>query len=288
MKLRAILLAAALAAPALTATAPVWAEAQSAQPGDGQTIAAFSRILMIADTLDVMRAEGLKHSTELSDSLFPGENAAAWAALVNMIYDTSKMQTRFDAALAAAIGNDTKTLAAAQEFFASDLGQRVMSLEIAARRKLLDDAAETEAKQDWASLVADKSARADQIIRFGGINDLIESNVMGALNANLAFYRGLSGEGGFGDPMSEGQMLDEVWGQEAQIRTETTDWLYPFLALAYQPLTDTDLDSYIAFSQTEAGKKINAAIFVAFDAVMVQVSADLGRAAGQLMAGQDI
>ena len=288
MDIRFILVALALVSPALSITLPQRAQAQPAEVGHAAAIKAFSQALMIGDVLDVMRAEGIVHSTELSDSLFPGENAAAWAALVSMIYDTSKMHSRFDAALAVAIGDDIETLKAAQVFFASDLGQRIMTLEIAARRTLLDKAAEATAEESWAGLVADKAARADQIIRFSSANDLIESNVMGALNANLAFYRGLSGAGGFGDGMPEDEMLAEVWGQEPDIRRDTTDWLYPFLSLAYQPLTDAELDRYTAFSETDVGRKINAAIFVAFDAVMVAISADLGQAAGRLMAGQDI
>ena len=290
MDIRFILVALALVSPALSITLPqrAQAQAQPAEVGHAAAIKAFSQALMIGDVLDVMRAEGIAHSAELSDSLFPGENAAAWAALVSMIYDTSKMHSRFDAALAVAIGDDIETLKAAQVFFASDLGQRIMTLEIAARRTLLDKAAEATAEESWAGLVADKAARADQIIRFSSANDLIESNVMGALNANLAFYRGLSGAGGFGDGIPEDEMLAEVWGQEPDIRRDTTDWLYPFLSLAYQPLTDAELDRYTAFSETDVGRKINAAIFVAFDAVMVAVSVDLGQAAGRLMAGQDI
>ena len=290
MDIRFILVALALVSPALSITLPqrAQAQAQPAEVGHAAAIKAFSQALMIGDVLDVMRAEGIAHSTELADSLFPGENAAAWAALVSMIYDTSKMHSRFDAALAVAIGDDIETLKAAQVFFASDLGQRIMTLEIAARRTLLDKAAEATAEESWAGLVADKAARADQIIRFSSANDLIESNVMGALNANLAFYRGLSGAGGFGDGMPEDEMLAEVWGQEPDIRRDTTEWLYPFLSLAYQPLTDAELDRYTAFSETDVGRKINAAIFVAFDAVMVAISADLGQAAGRLMAGQDI
>ena len=288
MNIRFVLLVLALAGPALAIAPPIRAEAQTALPGNAPFIEAFSRSLRIGDVLDVMRAEGMQHSTELSDSLFPGENAAAWAAVVSLIYDTGKMQARFEQVLAKAVGDDAQTLEAAQVFFASELGQRIMALEIDARRTLLDKAAEATAKEDWEGLVAGKSARAEQIVRFGGVNDLIESNVMGALNANLAFYRGLSGTGGFGDPMPEDQMLAEVWGQEPDIRRDTIEWLYPFLAVAYQSLTDAELERYIAFSQTEAGQKINAAIFVAFDAVMVKISADLGQAAGRLMEGQDI
>ena len=288
MDIRSALLVLALAGPALAAVPLTKAHAQAALPGDDTDMAAFSRSLMIGDLLEVMRAEGIAQSTELSDSLFPGENVAGWATLVSMIYDTAKMQARFDTALAKAVGDDAATLAAAQVFFASDLGQRIMTSEINARRTLLDKTAEATAKDRWADMVADKAARAQQILRFGGVNDLIESNVMGGLNANLAFYRGLSGAGGFGDPMPEDQMLAEVWGQEPDIRKDTTDWLYPFLALAYQPLTDAEFESYIAFSATDAGQKINAAIFEAFDAVMTRISSDLGQAAGRLMESEDI
>ena len=62
----------------------------------------------------------------------------------------------------------------------------------------------------------------------------------------------------------------------------------PFLMLAYQPLSDQELDAYIAFSTTPAGQKANRAVFAAFDAMFVQVSKELGQSAGRLMAGQDI
>ena len=58
--------------------------------------------------------------------------------------------------------------------------------------------------------------------------------------------------------------------------------------LSYQPLTPPELQSYIDFSATDSGKKLNAAMFLAFDAVMADLSRDLGAAAGRLMAGQDI
>ena len=36
---------------------------------------------------------------------------------------------------------------------------------------------------------------------------------------------------------------------------DTAEWLYPFLMLAYQPLSDQDLDQYIAFSEHPGGTK---------------------------------
>ncbi len=251
-------------------------------------IATLSKTLMIGRVMDVMRSEGLKQSAGLSKELLAGQSDAAWRAVIEVVYDTNRMTARFDAALAAALGSDARVVADSEAFFGGAIGQRVLALEIEARLALLDDATETAAKDAWDKLVASNPARADQIGRFATVNDLIESNVMGALNANLAFYRGLSAAGGFGDPMPEDQMLTEVWTQEQDIRRETTDWLFPFLMLSYRPLTQPELQAYIDFSATDSGKKLNAAMFLAFDAVMADLSRDLGAAAGRLMAGQDI
>lgn len=258
---------------------------QAAIPSD---IAALSKTLRIGPVMDVMRAEGLQHSVDLSADLLAGQGDAAWRAVVEGIYNTGKMTARFDVALAQALAGEATVIADSAAFFGSGLGQSVLDLEIQARLALLDKAAEAAAKAAWQDLAASNPARVDLLNRFAVTNDLVESNVMGALNANLAFYRGLSAAGAFGDPMTEDQMLTEVWAQEADIRNETTDWLYPFLMLSYQPLDDTELQAYIDFSATPSGQKLNAAVFVAFDAVMVDLSRDLGAAAGRLMVGQDI
>jgi hypothetical protein len=111
---------------------------------------------------------------------------------------------------------------------------------------------------------------------------------MGSLNSNLAFYRGLAAAGDEQFAMSESDMLNSVWAEEAKAREETVKWLFPFLALAYQPLSDADLQAYIDFSQTMAGRRVNAAMFVAFDAVFDDISQELGRAVARQMEGQDI
>ena len=49
-----------------------------------------------------------------------------------------------------------------------------------------------------------------------------------------------------------------------------------------------EFDKYITFSKTKSGKKVNAAIFAAFDAMFVQLSQALGASAAQMMAGEDI
>ena len=88
--------------------------------------------------------------------------------------------------------------------------------------------------------------------------------------------------------MTESDMLAEVWAQEDQVRQETEDWLWPYLALAYQPLSDEEMQAYQVFSEAPEGRALNAALFAAFDASFVRISGELGRAVALMVQGQDI
>jgi hypothetical protein len=186
------------------------------------------------------------------------------------------------------LADHPQAVAAAQAFFTGPLGARVLTLEIEARRALLDKTVEAAARARVDEMRADDSPRLAALDAFVAANDLIEANVQGALNANLAFYRGMVEAGGLGEAVDEGTVLAEVWAQEEEVRGETRIWLMAYVAMAYDPLSDAELQSYIDFSATPAGQRLNAALFSAFDAVFVQVSRDLGRAAGLQMIGQDI
>ncbi len=271
--------------------APVRAEGvvtQIPSPVDAARISRLADTMLMNDIIAVMRDEGVDYGRTLATDMFAGKAGADWDATVALIYDPQTMRRRFDTGLAAALSGAGADLGAIEDFFGSERGQTILRLEIEARRALLDKDVEDAAKLAWEDLRSADDARAQRIFRFAEVNDLIESNVMGAMNANLAFYRGLSDSGAFPDGMTEDQMLADVWGQEPDLRAETEDWLFPFLSLAYQPLSDDDLDAYIAFSETAAGKQMNAALFAAFDTVFTRISNDLGRAAGKQMQGEDI
>ncbi len=280
--LRPLLLSLCLALPA--SALPCFAQTQAMQP----EIAALTQTLKIDALIAVMRTEGLANGKDMEADLFPGQDGAAWDVVVSRVYDTARLHQIFDTALAKALENDPATQKAMRAFFGTPLGQRILALEIDARKTLLDDKATEAAAKLWGRALNAKTHRATQINRFAEINDLVESNVMGALNGNLAFYSGMNAAGAFPEPMPEDDMLADVWAQEADVRRDTTEWLFPFLMLAYQPLSDKELGKYIAFSETPAGQKANRAMFVAFDAMFVQVSKELGQSAGRLMAGQDI
>jgi hypothetical protein len=98
---------------------------------------------------------------------------------------------------------------------------------------------------------------------------------------------GMADSGAYG-AMPQDQLLSDVWGQEEQVRADTSTWLYAYLGLAYSPLTEAELETYVTFWESPAGQQLNAALFGAFDAVFRDVSLELGRAAGRAMQGRDI
>ncbi len=274
---------AVLLALCFQAAVPLAVQAQAASP------ARLVEAMRIPEMIGVMHDEGIAYGETLRTELFPEAGSNRWPALVAAIYDRPGMERRFTDAFLAELGDDPDVLGPLVEFFDSERGRRIVTLEIEARRAMLDEAVEEAARVALEDQTAADDPRLELLRRFAEVNDLVEQNVAGSLNANLAFYRGLSEGGALPEgEMSEGDMLAEIWSQEEDVRAETESWLYPFLSLAYRPLEDADIEAYIAFSETMAAQRMNAALFSAFDDVFVGISNDLGRAAAEMMSGQDI
>ena len=251
-------------------------------------VARLSEIMKIGGVMDAMRAEGLDYAKTLEEQMFPGKGGVQWQTAVDLIYDPATMRKNFDAALSAELVAEQDAVARMAEFFGSDLGQRILTLELASRAALMDADTKEAAKVTVDDMTAAKDPRLQIYTKFEQTNDLIESNVAGGLNANLAFFHGMAEAGGFAKDMSEDEMLAEVWSQEADVRMQSGEWLYSYMVLAYQPLSDADMAAYQAFSETAEGKILNRATFVAFDKLFTAISHDLGRAAAQQMLAQDI
>jgi len=235
-----------------------------------------------------LRAEGLDYGAELEGELFPGAGGARWQAIVDAIHDPARMEVTAMARLRADLGAAPDEVARMTAFFRADPGARIVALELAAREGYLDPTVKEAAEVAHDEMVARADPRLDLIARLVVANDLIEQNVAGALNANLAFYKGMVDGGAVGATLPDAEMMADLWSQEAQIRDDTMAWLLPYLALAYRPLSDADLETYIAFSETPEGQLLNSALFTAFNTVCNDLSRDLGLAAAQFLQGQDI
>ncbi|MCK0121443.1 DUF2059 domain-containing protein [Loktanella sp. F6476L] len=236
--------------------------------------------------VSIMREEGLEYGEQIAEDLFPDRTSSDWPETVSQIYDYDTMRDGLEMQFGAALGDvDIDSLIA---FFEGDVGQTVVGLEVAARRALMDEDIEEASKEAAAVAIADETPRFSLVEEFVETNDLVETNVVGALNANYAFYLGLLDGGAFGQDLTEEQILTDVWNQETEIRKNTYEWVYSYLLMAYQPLSDAELQAYIDFSETEDGQALNTALFVAFDEMFEGISRALGLASSQYMAGQDL
>jgi len=272
----------------LSLNLPVTAQTTADPAASTVSIAELGEVMQLDALFEVLREEGISYGAELQADMLGGGGGPGWDRAISDIYDIPVLRARFNRALREGLAPDPEATAAIIEFFSSDLGTRILKLEIEARRAFLDDAAEDAARVAADKLRAGREPRAGQIERFIEAADLLEMNVAGALSGNLAFMTGMNETGINGNILPQDEVMEQVWGQEAQIRSDTESWLHAYLGLAYSPLTDAELDSYIAFWESPAGERLNAALFNAFDQTFVVVSRDLGRAAGQAMLGQDI
>lgn len=238
------------------------------------------------DIIELMGTENTRGGADLEDQLFPGAGGAAWQAMVTRLHANDRMIGMFEAEFS----RDALTpdqIAAVQAFVSSDAGQRVVAGEIAARLLFLEDTAVDTANEVFMAAVEGADPRLEILQRFNDVNGLIERNVSGALNLRIAFYRGLIDGGAFDGDVPEDLMLAEVWGQEAEVRHLTIEWLFSYQLAAYANATDADLEAYLAFSESDAGRTVNAALFAAFDEMLADLSYDLGTAAAMFIAGED-
>ncbi len=269
----------ALAGPALAglitlaAALPAWADAE-----------ALSRALKLTEVVDILHGEGMEYADSIERDMLPGGGGGFWDRIVLQLYDKTAMERALTDVLASDM--TAEQIDGSIAFFETDRGQSILTFENAARAAMADPDVEEIARAAYADLRATGNPRLDQIDLFVEANDLIERNVAGALSSQFQFFRGLAEGGAF--VMTDEDILADVYGQEPELRADTEEWLMAFLLMAYQPLDDETMDAYIAFSETDAGKALNAALFEGFEMVYRDISYGLGLAASRAMAGSDL
>jgi len=252
-----------------------------------QADAAFERlynVLKVDRYVEITRSEGLEDLDSLAQD-FTGQPATAQLSeQMHKIYAPERMRETIRAALETGLSEDQIT--ALLIVLDSDLGERALELEVAARVAMGNTDIEDAAKQAWFEAEEERPWLAARVGEMIEINDLLERNVAGALNSNFRFYQGLADGGGI--ELSEDDMLNQVWSQEPEIRTTSADWIGAYLHLAYEPLSEDDLETYIAFWNTTPGRALNAAIFAGFNTLYDDISYATGRVLALNMGTQEL
>lgn len=249
-------------------------------------IDALYTALGLPELVEILRIEGISDGSDIAARVLADRGNDKWRAVVASIYDpvfmTQELRAGFDEELR---DSDLDTMLA---FFTTQPGKSIVSLEISARRALLDDAVEGAARDAVAEARRDLTRRFQSVAEFIAANDLIALNVAGALDANHAFYLGLIDGGALPRNMTPDSMRQMVWAEEPMIRAKTALWLESYLFLAWQPLSDDDVATYLAFTRSAAGQELTAALGVAFDGLFSDVSRSLGLAAARFLVSQDL
>jgi len=258
-----------------------------AWPVIAQADAARERLFDILDLtsyVEIARQEGLEATDEISLSLLGRPADAAMMAQMGKVYDIDRMTETVRRDVDAALTSEQ--VAAALIFFESDLGLRATELELAARRAMSDKDVEAAAEAAWFDAQETRPWLVARIREIKEAGDLVDRNVSGQLNSNLRFYQGLVD--GNALTLSEEDILADVWAQEAQTRADTVAWLGGYMHLAYEPLSEEDLTTYVAFWQTQVAGALSAAIYAGFGRMFDDVAYATGRVMAVSMATQDL
>ena len=258
---------------------PLVSLAQEAGPVDR-----MMKAMRITDTIEVMREEGRRYGEDVAAEMLPGADAESWQQTVMRIHDPERMRRLirqgFEVALTEAEMHEVTA------FYEGDPGAEIVALEIAARRAFLDPGIEDQARARHAAEDPGDARLRAQVDRMIAESDLVERNVAGAMNSTMMFYRGMM-DGGELD-MTQDDMLADLWSQEEAFRADSESWLGGFLLMAYDPLPRADLDSYLSFWQSDAGRVLNSALFTAFDRMYEELSYLMGQAVAQHMQSEKL
>ena len=257
-----------------------WAAPLAAQNLDAR----LAEVLMLEEVAVILRDEGISYGKTLDRDMLGDSGGAYYAEKIARIYDPTAMTEILRRALAEGMTDEQarKSL----DFLDTEQGHRILQLEIDARVAMADPAVDEAAGEAFDAALSGGDPRAQAVEDFIAINDLGERNVAGALSSNYQFLLGLV-DGGSHE-MSEGEILDEIWAQEDQVRAETRAWLNAFLFMAYGPLSEEEMNAYLTYSRTDAGQALNAALFDGFDGLYRTIYYALGLTTAQVMQGSEL
>lgn len=245
------------------------ATATLASPQTDQLVEAMGIPALIA----AFSAEGIENGAALDSSILNGQGGTVWAETVRRLYDPSRLEEEIRNSFAENL--DEQVAIQALLFFESDIGARIIELEVQAREAMLNPELEAAAK-------AAPSANGEDITEFLEVRNLVERNTDAAMMAQMAFFAGIAETSLQSAPPPE---TDE---QRAMMQAETELWLRGYYALAQSPLSADDVAVYTAFWDTEVAAALDNALFDAFGASYATLSFGLGQAAGRLLPQNDL
>lgn len=252
----------------------------------------IARAFLLEELFEIMAEEGRRSAVMDDATPLQGRALDQFAMDAERLYNPDAMLRAFLAELDVELAAHPEMRADALEFAGTELGKRVLQLEISARSALLDDAVDEAAR---LALVEARAASETQpeAVRLALVreriaaNDLIDLNISLGLNTSFSYYRGMLDEDAV-EGMTANELLQLVWAQQDEIRAEIEDWSESFFLLAYGPLSEDEMRALIDYARTPLAVGFNQAMFRAFDTVFTELSLRLGQALGRRLRFEEL
>lgn len=268
---------------------PAHAQPRQPAPHHQQAAHVLWDVMQLDRLAPVLRDEAVAEGAEMAATMFPRGGTGRWLRHVAAIHAPARIQALFmDGAAGSLAATDPADLQAGLVFYRTRLGQRMLALEATARVAMLDKDVETAARAAWEQAQQGSTPRAARIARLIDAADLVDPNVAGGLNASISFARGFQAGGGFPMPLADGEIIQNAWAEEPELRAETESWIGAYLLLAYASIGDRELEAYIAFAESSGGRALSRVMFAGFDRVFTQTAYDMGFAAAVEMRGRQL
>ena len=203
-------------------------------------------------------------------------------ARIDRIFDMTEMQVVLINLISENM-NDAQ-IAAATAFLNSDVGVRASTLETTARRAISDDAIEVYVLSQFDDV--SELTRYKQFQDLIATLDLINQNTYGAMGAQYVFMRQLVDTEELG--LTDDAINELLMASENELREGISEWLFGFFNMAYAPLTDADLATYIAFQKSDAGQALNRSLFAGFNELSMRHAQKMGTMVAELLQVQDL
>lgn len=218
-------------------------------------------------------AEGIETSRTLNAEFLNGQGGSVWAETVDRLYDPERIESAVRIGLAENL--DPEVARAALVFFESDLGQRIVALEVAGRHAMLDPEVAEMAKAAGAQAGPDVTA-------FLELRNLVERNTDAGVSAQGAFFDGLAQATRATTPPPDAEEM------RASIATEAEAWLRGYYAMTQSALSAEEIATYSDFFGTEVGAAVDDAVFDAFSDSYTTLSFALGQTIGLLLPANEL
>ena len=214
--------------------------------------------------------------TQQQQKVFPQSELPNIKRLVAVAFDSKALNNAVRAHIQTNMTG--KDIEAALIWLNSPLGEKITGLEEAASTP--QAMAEM---QSMAGGLAGNKARVEKLKRLDNAVQAIESNVRMALNMQVAMTIAMTATMTPDQQPSIDLIIQEVNKNNAQVRSMVAKEVLLSFLYTYRSLSDAELDRYIAFAESAAGKKYGDVATAAISDAMINACRKLGTLLGQDM-----